>query len=259
VTGELVRASVVDAVKRDFAKDAPDEIVAYFLRVADHRGLDPWAGEIVLVPRGGSWHYEVTVEGRRTIAHRTGRLEGIDGPYWCGPRQYDHDGLKLPLEWVDVWDDDSQPPYAARCFVWPAGWKAPANGTVKWSEFAQFLKGEQETPGPFWKKMPAHMLGKCAESLALRRAFREVEQAVKDEDRPLTAVDNPGPAREPSLPRAGADTNPPVSPPAGPGPKGPRAAHLERRDDSPPPEYYDNLPESTSGYGAPKYDPRDTR
>jgi hypothetical protein len=230
----LARASVVDAVKRDFAKDAPDEIVAYFLRVADHRGLDPWAGEITLVPRKNkdgetSWHYEVTLEGRRTIAQRTGRLRGIDGPYWCGPRQYDADGHKLPLDWVDLWDDDNETPYAARCFVWPADWKAPANGTVKWSEFAVWLDADHTKLGPFWKKYPSHMLGLRAESLALRRAFREVEQAVKDEDRPLQAVQIPGPAQGTAA--HGAPLPPAVAAPAGPG-------------DQPPAELYDSLPEA---------------
>jgi phage recombination protein Bet len=232
----LVRASVVDAVKRDFAASAPDEIISYFLRVADHRGLDPWGNEIVLVPRRNpkenttSWHYEVTIEGRRTIAHRTGRLEGIDGPYWCGPRTYDGDGHKLPLEWVDVWDDDETPPYAARCFVWPAGWKVPANGTVKWAEFAQWIKGDQPKLGPFWRKMPAHMLGKCAESLALRRAFREVEVAVADETKPLQTVEIPGSAQ------GTAARGAPLPPPAAAAPAGP--------GDKPPTELYDSLPEA---------------
>jgi hypothetical protein len=182
---------LAEAVKADFAPDAPDAVVAYFLRVAQHRGLDPWAGEIALVPRRNrqtgevSWHYEVTVDGRRTIAQRTGRLEGIEGPAWCGPRRYSDAGDKLPLDWLELWDDDDGPPYAARCLVHVNGWKVPANGTVKWSEFAGYLDADREKLGPFWRKSPSHMLGVRAECLALRRGFREVLDAVHDENVPL--------------------------------------------------------------------------
>ena len=70
--------------------------------------------------------------------------------------------------------------YAARCLVIVDGWDRPANGTAKWSEFAQWTKGRDGAARlvRMWGRMPAHMLGKCAESLALRRAFSEVQAAV---------------------------------------------------------------------------------
>ncbi|HEY2300887.1 MAG TPA: recombinase RecT [Acidimicrobiales bacterium] len=170
-------------LRQQFAPKATDDDLAYFAQVARHLDVDPWAGHICLIPYyvdGQRVHRpQLTVAGRRWIAQRTGRLRGIEGPYWCGQRQYTADGAKLPLEWLEVWDDDDDYPYAARCLVYPADWTQPANGTVKWAEFAQMTKkGTHEELTASWAKMPSHMLGKVAESLALRRAFSEVQAAV---------------------------------------------------------------------------------
>ena len=99
--------------------------------VCRHLSLDPFAGRIFLIGRRDRnagkviRRPQISVAGRRAIASRTGRLTAIDGPYWCGPRRFDRDGNKLPLEWLELWDDDDDYPYAARALVWPAGWRAP--------------------------------------------------------------------------------------------------------------------------------------
>jgi hypothetical protein len=172
----------MEVLRQQFAPRATDADLAYFAQVARHLDVDPWAGHICLIPYfvdGQRVHRpQLTVAGRRWIAQRTGRLRGIEGPFWCGPRRYDQAGLKLPLEWLEVWDDDDDYPYAARCLVYPADWTHPANGTVKWAEFAQMKTKDGNELNPMWGKMPSHMLGKVAESLALRRAFSEVQAAV---------------------------------------------------------------------------------
>ena len=96
---------------------------------------------------------------------------GSRGPYWSGPRDADGE-----LAWLDVWDDDETPPYCARCLVHVDGWQVAANGTAKWSEFAQYDNAGEL--GPTWAAMPSHMLGKVAEAMALRRGFPEVAAAV---------------------------------------------------------------------------------
>ena len=175
---ELARSSSAnDRLRQQFAPAATDGDLAYFAKVCRHLQVDPWAGHIALIGRldgktGELVHKPtLTVAGRRFIAQRTGRLRGIIGPQWCGPRP--HAGA--PLEWLEVWDQDGYP-YAARCLVLVADWDTPANGTVKWSEFAQRARTGGLTPT--WHDMPSHMLGKVAESLALRRGFSEVASAV---------------------------------------------------------------------------------
>lgn len=182
MAGQLARTtseptSPTEVLRRQFAPQADDTELAYFAQVCRHLDVDPWAGHIALVPYGdgdgGKVHRpQLTVAGRRFIAQRTGRLRGIVGPEWCGPRR---DKLAA-LEWREVWDEDDETPYAARVLVHVLDWDHPANGTVKWSEFAQTDRRGNLTRS--WRTMPSHMLGKVAESLALRRGFPEVQQAV---------------------------------------------------------------------------------
>lgn len=163
----------LDALRRQYAHKAGLAELELFAAAANHLRLSIPAGEIALVPYGNVNNIQITLEGRRTIAQRTGRLKGIQGPEWCGPRQYDREGRKLPLEWEEVWTGEGLP-YAARCFVTVDGWDHPANGTCRWEEF-------QQPSSPVWKKYSSHMLGNAAEKLALRRGFSaEIGKALAD-------------------------------------------------------------------------------
>jgi len=190
----------LDTLRRDIAPAASDAELAYFGQVCTHLGLDPWAGQIYFIGRRqkvgeNRWQTvhrpQISVAGRRVLAERTGQLEGIQGPEWCAVRRTDREGNKLPLEWDELWDSDEFVPYAARVLVYRSGWKVPANGTAKWSEFAVWEgTGNQRRLSAFWSRAPSHMLGKVAEALALRRAFPEVAAAV-------AFVDGSGGGREP--------------------------------------------------------------
>ena len=175
MTGEIVRATpaVAEAVRAQYAAKASGAEMEVLAAAARHLQLSIPAGEIAMVPYGSVNNIQITLEGRRTIAQRTGRLHGISPVEWCGPRRFDADGAKLPLEWEEVWTGDG-PPYAARVFVVVEGWDRPANGTCKYDEFNQ-------PTSPVWKKYPSHMLGNAAEKLALRRGFSaEIGKALAD-------------------------------------------------------------------------------
>jgi RecT family len=241
---EPYRAGAVDlqAVKDILAPDASDLDLKLFGLVCRHLDLDPFAGHIYLIGRKQKvkdgqgreiWKIiykpQIAVAGRRAIAARTGRLQGVEGPDWCAARRYTDAGEKLPLDWLEVWDDDDQPPYAARCRVHVAGWKVPANGTVKYSEFAQYANKERTELSPFWERSPAHMLGKVAEALALRRGFPEVEAAI-------SYVDTRGLEADDAAILAEAEAS-------GPAPLVPRGVP-GAGPDQPPASYYDDLPEA---------------
>jgi hypothetical protein len=101
----------------------------------------------------------VKITGLRSIAQGTGRYEGQCAPAWCGP-----DG---------VWRDarlSSEPPAAARVGVYIKGRSEPVYGIARWEVCAELNAGR---PVGLWRKMPAHMLLKCAEANALRKAFPE--------------------------------------------------------------------------------------
>ena len=100
---------------------------------------------------------QIGIDGARLIAQRTSRYAGQDGPYWCG-----EDGV-----WKDVWLS-TEAPRAAKVNVYLMGVERGTPGVAHWDEYVQLYQGK---PTDMWRKMPALMLAKCAEMLALRKAF----------------------------------------------------------------------------------------
>jgi len=138
-------------IKDQIAKDASDAELALFVAQCQRTGLDPFSRQIYFIKRGGKASTQVSIDGFRVIAERSGELNGQDVA-WCG-----EDG-----QWVDVWLK-KDPPSACRVLVYRKGCEHPFPGIAKWSEY--------KDQGPMWTKMPANQLAKCAEALALRKAF----------------------------------------------------------------------------------------
>ena len=135
------------------AKGTTDAQFRLFLEVCRYHGLNPFARQIYAVVRSGQMTIQTSIDGYRLLAERSGKYAGQSGPQWCGD-----DGV-----WLDVWLKDT-PPAAARIGVLRKDFSQPTWGVAKYKSYVQ-------ATSPLWSKMPDVMLAKCAESLALRKAF----------------------------------------------------------------------------------------
>jgi phage recombination protein Bet len=127
--------------------------LAVLLHYSQKTGLDPFARQIYMIERGGKAQIQTSIDGFRIIAQRSGEYAGQTPTEWCG-----EDGV-----WKEVWLS-KEFPSAARVGVYRKGFEEALYAIAKWDSYAV-------PSSPMWKKMPDLMLGKCAEALALRKAF----------------------------------------------------------------------------------------
>ncbi len=162
------------------------EELKLFAYACQRTGLDPFSKQIYAIKRSNKLTIMTSIDGLRSIAERTGELDG-SSTEWCGD-----DGI-----WSDVWLG-SKPPAAAKTIIWRKGSTHPFVGTAL---FRDYNAGQG-----MWSKMPAAMIAKCSESLALRKSFPhnlsdlysqdEMEQA---ETVAVTVTATPAPALAPAV------------------------------------------------------------
>jgi phage recombination protein Bet len=156
-----------------------------FAYACQRTGLDPFSKQIYAIKRGGKMTIQAGIDGLRAIAERTGELDG-SSTEWCGD-----DG-----QWVDVWLS-SKPPAAAKTTIYRKGSQHPFTGVAR---FADYNAGQG-----LWSKMPAAMIAKCSEALALRKAFPANLSGVYSTDEMQQAdVEPVTVAAAPALPAAPA-------------------------------------------------------
>jgi phage recombination protein Bet len=154
---DLVKTQVMGVDKQ--GKERPDEDLLLFLYVAKRTGLDPLTKQIYAIYRWNNRQgkelmtIQSSIDGMRLVAQRTKQYSGQD------------DVIYLPI------DESTKYPKKASVTVYKAieGNKVGFTASARWAEYVQTdAKG---MPTHMWDHMPYLMLGKCAEALALRKAF----------------------------------------------------------------------------------------
>jgi phage recombination protein Bet len=185
--GELIFAEEEERfIKNRFR--LTDDQLEVFLCASKRYGLNPIANQIYPQLRGNNMTITTGIDGYRLIADRTGKYAGNDDP---------------------VFDDEAQPRKATvTVYKIVGGQRCGFTATARWD---QYFPGEKQ--GFMWKKMPHLMLGKCAEALAIRKAFpaelsglytQEEMQQASAPDNGHTEVEPPRPQRE--VPEAAPET-----------------------------------------------------
>jgi phage recombination protein Bet len=163
--------------------EAPDSIVEAFRYQVQRTGLDPVARQIYAIERGGKWGIQISIDGFRLIAERSKEYRGQTPAQWTDgkivqvPLREDgkvvRDGAGNPVliddyRWVDAWVS-TDPPAAARVGVYRDGFAEPMWAVAVFDGYAVRDRNDQLTGQ--WKTNPANQLAKCAEMLALRKAY----------------------------------------------------------------------------------------
>jgi len=134
-------------IKNYLCKGISDDELKLFSAVCKKTGLDPFMKQIYAVKRKDQMTIQTSIDGYRLIAERTGRYApGRESTY-----VYDGDKLVCATSYVK---------------------KQTADGT--WHEVACSAYYDEYKPAysnQFWESKKHIMLAKCAEALALRKAF----------------------------------------------------------------------------------------
>lgn len=151
----------INLLKATVARDTSDEELRLFMHVCKRTGLDPFVRQIYAIKRrDGDGNPRMTIQtgidAFRLIAERSGEYAGQLGPFWSNDRG----------EWTDLWLPDA-PPFAAKVAAIRRGFVEPLWAVARWKDYLPANPREQF----MWKRMAPPQLAKCAEALALRRAF----------------------------------------------------------------------------------------
>jgi phage recombination protein Bet len=199
---QLAALSALGIRTREHGGHATNEDLLVFLHYCAKARLDPFSKQIYLLERrskvNNEWVYtqtiQVGIDGYRVVAQRAAKREGVHIEY-ARTIWYDDDGNEVKA-WLKA-----TPPAAAEVTVIKVmsdGTKLRYPGFVRFDAYAAYgrTKDGDRYLMAQWGVMPDHMIEKCAESYALRRAFpNDLGGIYIEEENQSTASGLPQPPR----------------------------------------------------------------
>lgn len=197
----------INLIKKTVAYGTTDLELQLFLHTAERTGLDPLRRQLHAIKRedkrgGKTMTIQTGIDGYRLIAARTGEHGGTDDAVHDGTVTVSSLCLKCGSE------AGGEAPAKASVTVYriKQGIRCPFSATARWREY---YPGDGPA-GFFWRKMPFGQLAKCAEALALRKAFPAEMSGLYTDDEMAQAGN---PETPPIEVEPATATSPPPPPP----------------------------------------------
>jgi len=136
-----------ELIKRMFCKGSSDDELELFMHACKRSGLDPFMKQIYCIKRGPTMTIQTGIDGFRLLADRSGNY--------------------TPGRESTFTYDDKNKLVSATAYL-----KKRTTADNIWHEVSATAYMDEYSSGQnLWTKMPRTMLAKCAEALALRKAF----------------------------------------------------------------------------------------
>lgn len=179
----VITSEQTDLIKATIAKDATDAELALFFYDCKRRGVHPLDKLIHFTKRKGKYTPVTSIDYFRSRAAETTNHMGTDDAVFRGtPRGEDFEASVTVYRMVQ-------------------GEKCPFTATARWMEYLP------ESGSDFmWLKMPHGQLAKCAEALALRKAFPQELQDLHTFEEMDQASRDPTPAAPPREVKRASET-----------------------------------------------------
>lgn len=166
-----------ELVRRTVANGATDAELELYLHDCARRNVHPLDKLLHFTKRGGRYTPVTSIDLMRSRAADTGQMAGSDPAVF------------------DVGGSVGGHPLSASVTVYrlTQGQRFAYTGTAMWAEY--------NAGGTMWQKMPRTMLAKCAEALALRKAFPQELAGLYSGEEMEQASEPAWPRQNPHVPR----------------------------------------------------------
>jgi phage recombination protein Bet len=162
--------AIIQVVRNSIFPKGTDAEIALYMYRCETLGIDPLSKMLNPIAYGSGDNrklsFIVSIDLLRTQSEETEEYAGMDEP------DYENEIEQSYTQWIEG-AGGNEPvqavmivPEIARVKVWRKGFERPFVGIARWKEY---YPGDKK--GDMWRKMPYHMLAKCAEALARRQAF----------------------------------------------------------------------------------------